>query len=103
MDFAIALVTSRNTAGLNAAGRMLTAISYYLPLERVVRALTFVKQGLTVPRGTLQTVFVHQPFHELVRLGLPRDEEQKFRDYNESVTGGLVVHGALPSVSATAP
>ena len=84
---------------LNAAGQMMTAISYYLPLDRVTRALSLIRKGLPVPRGTLETVFVHQPFDELVRLGLTSQEEVEARTHSGDVTGLLTVASTVPNGS----
>ncbi|HEY3645640.1 MAG TPA: hypothetical protein VGM16_09910, partial [Gammaproteobacteria bacterium] len=81
---------------LNAGARNDAASSYFLPLDRVVRALALVEQGKHVSRGTIQAVFQHQYFDELERLGLPADTEASLRkDYPEA-TGLLVVDQVLP-------
>ena len=64
-------------------------------------ALKRIQSGDTVPRGTLQTEFVHKPFAELRRLGLTRDTEARVRAAYPRQTGLLVVEQVIPESAAS--
>jgi pro-apoptotic serine protease NMA111 len=81
---------------LNAGGSRKSASSFYLPLDRVVRALKLIQEGKTVPRGTLQTEFIHSSYDELKRLGLRQDVEGECRERNKDGTGLLSISALLP-------
>eukprot|EP00200_Dunaliella_tertiolecta_P008556 CAMPEP_0202391600 /NCGR_PEP_ID=MMETSP1127-20130417/91921_1 /ASSEMBLY_ACC=CAM_ASM_000462 /TAXON_ID=3047 /ORGANISM="Dunaliella tertiolecta, Strain CCMP1320" /LENGTH=1117 /DNA_ID=CAMNT_0048994043 /DNA_START=31 /DNA_END=3384 /DNA_ORIENTATION=+ len=105
--------------GLNAGGKNKAASAYYLPLERVVRALQIIQASKeigtpadqwpapVVPRGDLQTTFVFKGFDEARRLGLTKETEGAVRssparthgsagDIELTTTGMLVVDTVVP-------
>lgn len=60
------------------------------------RALTYVRDGKIVPRGTLQTEFEYLPYDEVRRLGLKAHIEEKARRRFPDENGMLVVRSLLP-------
>ncbi|XP_004503142.1 protease Do-like 7 isoform X2 [Cicer arietinum] len=92
---------------LNAGSKSSSASAFFLPLERVVRALRFLQTGsetyvdkwkaVSIPRGTLQVTFLHKGFDETRRLGLRSETEQIVRHASPaSETGMLVVESVVP-------
>eukprot|EP00775_Hariotina_reticulata_P006275 gene6275-6514_t len=87
------VIDSRGRAvGLNAGGKNKAQSAYYLPLERVVRALQVLQEhwplggqlssswsAACVSRGDLQTTFVFKGFDEVRRLGLCQETEAVVR------------------------
>ncbi len=77
---------------LNAGGKNKAASAYYLPLNRVVRALDILRSSFTyspppsvqwqapvIPRGDLQATFLFKGFDEVKRLGLTSKTEAQVR------------------------
>ncbi|MDF1563613.1 MAG: trypsin-like peptidase domain-containing protein [Deltaproteobacteria bacterium] len=85
-----------HVVALNAGGRMLAASSYYLPLDRVVRALDAIRAGRAISRGTLQLTTVYEPYHEVRRLGTTEATEQAFRKAAPEGHGMLVIRRISP-------
>ncbi|KAJ7964515.1 protease Do-like 7 [Quillaja saponaria] len=92
---------------LNAGSKSSSASAFFLPLERVVRALKFLQKGsdayvnkwqaVSIPRGTLQVTFLHKGFDETRRLGLQSETEQMVRHgSHEGETGMLVLDSVVP-------
>jgi len=81
---------------LNAGGSTGAQSSFYLPLDRVQRALRLIQAGKPVTRGTLQTVFTYTPYDELIRLGLRPETEKSARESYPTQTGMLVVQEVQP-------
>lgn len=87
---------SGQALALNAGGSRNASSSFFLPLDRVVRALRYLREGRPVPRGTFQVVFRHRSFDELGRLGLRAETEAEVRRRTPDGTGLLVVEEVVP-------
>ncbi|KAI8146771.1 trypsin-like cysteine/serine peptidase domain-containing protein [Fennellomyces sp. T-0311] len=85
-----------HAVALNAGGASRASSSYYLPLDRIKRALGYIQKEIQVPRGTLQTEFEYLPYNEVRRLGLKAHIEEKVRTKFPDETGMLVVRSLLP-------
>ncbi len=85
---------------LNAGANKSAASSFFLPLDRIERALDLIRKGEPVTRGTLQTMFQSKAYDELVRLGLTEDSERLVRSTFPDQTGMLVVEQVIPDSSA---
>lgn len=81
---------------LNAGSRTQAASSFFLPLERVLRAFELLRAGKPIPRGTLMATFEYTPYDELARLGLRPETEQACRAADPEGVGLLVVDKRIP-------
>lgn len=91
---------SGEVVALNAGGNSNSASAFYLPLHRVVRALTLLRDTQPIARGSLQTTFASTPYPELQRLGLDEPTIAEFRRDYPDISGLLVVAHSLPQSPA---
>jgi S1-C subfamily serine protease len=85
---------------LNAGANNSAASSFFLPLDRIERALEQLQQDKPITRGTLQTTFRSEPYDELRRLGLTDGSEREARKRFPDQTGMLVVEQIIPESPA---
>ena len=86
---------------LNAGANSSAASSFFLPLNRIARALGELQKGTNVPRGTLQTTFRSEPYDELRRLGLTDESERIAREAGPGRTSMLTVEQVIPGSPAS--
>jgi len=84
-----------NVIALNAGSNRRAASSFFLPLERVKRALELLQHGEPVTRGTVHTTFIHKPYDEAARYGLSAEMETSIREAVPGASGVLVVDRVL--------
>ncbi|ORY02006.1 trypsin-like serine protease [Basidiobolus meristosporus CBS 931.73] len=82
---------------LQSAGSDEAASNYYLPLDRVIRALKCIQNNEPITRGTIQAKFMYEPFNETRRLGLLPDTEEDVRNTFPDGRGMLVVASVVPN------
>ena len=73
---------------LNAGGNNSAASSYFLPLNRVIRALELFSEKKPITRGTILTEFEFIPIDQLKRLGMSRSTESLLLENQDN---GLLV------------
>lgn len=85
---------------LNAGANNSAASSFFLPLNRIHRALELLQKNEPITRGTLQTMFERKAFDELKRLGLREESERIARSEFPDQTGMLAVVQVIPDTPA---
>ncbi len=89
-----------DVVALNAAANTKTASSFFLPLARIKHALEKLQLDEPIDRGGFETLFAHQPFRELRRLGLDEATETLVRATSYGTTGMLTVGQVIPGGAA---
>ncbi|KAG5358467.1 Pro-apoptotic serine protease [Yarrowia sp. B02] len=79
-----------HAVGLQAGGMTYSTTDYFLPLQRVKRALDLVRDGNPVSRGCLQTVWEHTSFNICSHYGLTEEIEGRIRKAYPDNVGMLV-------------
>jgi S1-C subfamily serine protease len=87
---------SGRVIALNAGSKKKSAASFYLPLNRVQRALELIERGEEVERGTIQAVWSSTPYDKLRALGLDAATEAELRERWPEKRALLVVSEILP-------
>jgi pro-apoptotic serine protease NMA111 len=95
-----------DAVALNAGSAKRAASSFYLPLDRAVRALALLRKPNCpiprgIPRGTIQTIFKYETYDEVRRLGLNPETEALVRKVNPEGTGMLTALKILPKGPAS--
>lgn len=64
------ILNSKNQAiALNAGARRDTATSFFLPMEMIIPTISRLRQGKSIKRGSLQTIFGFETFNQLRKKG----------------------------------
>ena len=87
---------SGRVLAINAGGKTRAASSYFLPLERIERALNEIREGREPARGSLGITWQRKTFDELRRLGLLPATEEAARQWGAGNSGMLVIQRVLP-------
>ncbi|CDO96444.1 unnamed protein product [Kluyveromyces dobzhanskii CBS 2104] len=84
-----------HAVALQAGGSTEASTDFFLPLDRIVRALRCTQQDKPITRGTIQTQWMLKPFDECRRLGLSEESEKDARKKFPGKTGLLVAETIL--------
>lgn len=80
---------------LQAGGSTEASTDFFLPLDRMVRALGCIRENKPITRGTIQTQWLLKPFDECKRLGLSDAREKEARKIFPGKIGLLVAETIL--------
>jgi pro-apoptotic serine protease NMA111 len=81
---------------LTLGGVTMGATDFFLPLDRVKRALKCLQNDIPITRGTIQTAWSLRPFDDCKRLGLTPEHEGRMRALFPDAIGLLVADTVLP-------
>ncbi|SCV02824.1 LAME_0H05512g1_1 [Lachancea meyersii CBS 8951] len=84
-----------HAVALQAGGSTEASTDFFLPVNRILRALDCIRKDEPVTRGTIQTQWILRPYDECRRLGLTADREQEARKQFPDRIGLLVVETVL--------
>lgn len=80
---------------LQAGGSTEASTDFFLPLDRILRALQCVQEEKPITRGTIQLQWLLKPYDECRRLGLTSDRESDARKQFPEKIGMLVAETVL--------
>ncbi|CCD25601.1 Nma111p NDAI_0F02830 [Naumovozyma dairenensis CBS 421] len=80
---------------LQAGGSSEASTDFFLPLDRVLRALKCVQSKVPITRGSIQVQWLLKPYDECRRLGLTSEREATLRELFPEKIGLLVAETIL--------
>lgn len=80
---------------LQAGGSTDASTDFFLPLDRILRALQCIQNNQQITRGTIQTQWLLKPYDECRRMGLTSQRETIFREKFPDKIGLLVAETIL--------
>ncbi|SCU96171.1 LANO_0E12706g1_1 [Lachancea nothofagi CBS 11611] len=84
-----------HAVALQAGGSTEASTDFFLPVNRILRALNCIREDKPVTRGTIQTQWILRPYDECRRLGLTSDRELEARNQFPERIGLLVAETVL--------
>lgn len=85
-----------NVVALNAGSISDASVALFLPLEHPLKTLKHLVRNEPAPRGTLQTSWALQPYHECQALGLTDEWVSTIQEQRPGEEDMLVVTSVLP-------